>query len=194
MSHDIQNEILNILAHSILREIVKEVRECDFFSLMLDETLDSGRLEQVSICCWIVSKKLIVKEYFWRFYNNKSTTAEELLNVVKDVFLRLELDFSKLRGQCYDKASTMSGRKKGLQSKILKIEERALYVHCNAHNLNLVIQDAITQVQWARQYIGITREILTFIQGSPKRMMEFKDYKTQSLIPYCPTRYAFLLR
>lgn len=140
MSHDIQNEILNILAHSILREIVKEVRECDFFSLMLDETLDSGRLEQVSICCWIVSKKLIVKEYFWRFYNNKSTTAEELLNVVKDVFLRLELDFSKLRGQCYDGASNMSGRKKGLQTKILQIEERPLYVHCNAHNLNLVEQ------------------------------------------------------
>lgn len=194
MSHDIQNEILNIIAHSILREIVKEVRECDFYSLMLDETPDSGRLEQVSICCRIVSKKLIVKEYFLGFYNTKGTTADELLNVVKGVFLRLELDFSKLRGQCYDGASNMSGRKNGLQTKIQQIEERALYVHCNAHNLNLVVQDALTEVQWARQYIGITREIITFIQGSPKRMMEFKDYKTQSLIPYCPTRYAILLR
>lgn len=70
----------------------------------------------------------------------------------------------------------MSGRKNGLQTKIQQIEERALYVHCNAHNLNLVVQDALTEVQWARQYIGITREIITFIQGSPKRMMEFKDY------------------
>ena len=38
-----------------------------------------------------------------------SITADVLTAVIKDVMLRLNLAITKLRGQCYDGCSTMSG-------------------------------------------------------------------------------------
>lgn len=189
-SHDIQDEILLLYAHTILKQVVTQIREAKFFSIMLDETPDSARLEQVSICCRVVSKELVVSELFLGFYNTKGTSAEDLLYLVKDVFTRLQLEFKKLRGQCFDGASNMSGCKKGLYVKIGEIEGRAIYVHCNAHNLNLVFQDAFSDIPWAREFIGVTKEIIGFIRDSPKRLLEFKEYQDHknSLIPYCPTR------
>lgn len=143
-SHDIQNEILSILSTIILQKLLTIVRESDFFSILLDETPDSASREQLSIC--VVSEDFVSSEYFLGFYNIKSTTANALMEVVKDVFVRFQFEFSKLRGQCYDGAANMSGRLNGLHTKVLKCEPRALYVHCNAHNLNLVVQDAITSV------------------------------------------------
>ena len=43
-----------------------------------------------------------------------SIDAAMLVSVIKDVFLRMNISFDKLRGQCYDGASAMSGNKKGV--------------------------------------------------------------------------------
>ena len=68
-----------------------------------------------------------------------STTAEALLNLVKVVFDRFDLELKNLWGQFYDGASNMSGQFNGLQLKIREINSSALYVHCYAHSLNLVL-------------------------------------------------------
>jgi len=44
---------------------------------------------------------------------------------------------------CYDGASTMSGRFSGLQSRVKELNPLALYIHCCAQNLNLVLIDSI---------------------------------------------------
>lgn len=119
-----------------------------------------------------------------------------LLKIVLDVFTRFELNIKKLRGQCYDGASNMSGHKKGLQAKIREIEPRALFVHCNAHNLNLVVQDAISELQWTRQHIGIIREIINFVRDSPKRLAQFsglEESNNKNLKAYCPTRLVYFV-
>ncbi|XP_076330907.1 zinc finger MYM-type protein 1-like [Tachypleus tridentatus] len=47
--HDIQNELLDILAEMIRKDISKEVMEAEHFALMLDETKDVSKQEQLSI-------------------------------------------------------------------------------------------------------------------------------------------------
>ena len=54
--HDVQNEISNLLAMSIVRNIVKNIRDgqCNSFSIIADEYTDTANLEQISICLrWI---------------------------------------------------------------------------------------------------------------------------------------------
>jgi len=41
--------------------------------------------------------------------------------------------------QAYDGASVMSGRENGVQMKIREVHPTAVYVHCMAHRLNLVV-------------------------------------------------------
>ena len=45
----------------------------------------------------------------------------------------------KLRGQDYDGASNMKGEFNGLRSLILRENNSAYYVHCFAHQLQLVV-------------------------------------------------------
>ena len=47
-SHDIQNEMLKIMALSILRKIAVNLRTTEFYTIMVDECTDISNHEQVS--------------------------------------------------------------------------------------------------------------------------------------------------
>lgn len=83
-----------------------------------------------------------VEEDFVGFYETASTTAEVLVNVIKDVLLRCDLKLSHCRGQTYDGAAAMSGVRTGVATRIQAEEKRAINTRCLAHSLNLAVQDA----------------------------------------------------
>ena len=72
-----------------------------------------------------------------------SITSVTLTEVIKEVMLRLNLSMSKLRGQCYDGCSAMSGTRSGVAKSIMDEEPRAVYTHCYGHSLNLAASDVI---------------------------------------------------
>ena len=53
----------------------------------------------------------------------------------------LPTPLSQSRGQAYDGAANMSGTISGVHALFKKEEDRALYVHCLAHNPNLTLKD-----------------------------------------------------
>ncbi|GBP97368.1 hypothetical protein EVAR_63353_1 [Eumeta japonica] len=58
------------------------------------------------------------------------------------------IPLNKCRGQGYDGANTMEGTG-GVQKLIKDIEPNAVCVHCAAHNLNLVLNDAVRESEHA---------------------------------------------
>ncbi len=80
---------------------------------------------------------------------------------MKDVLLRFGLRIQDCRGQCYDGAAAMSGDIAGLQSLVLKEESRALFVHCRAHNLNLVFQDEIKNIPEIKNIMSMVQKNIT---------------------------------
>ena len=60
--------------------------------------------------------------------------------------IRHGLPLDNLRGQFYDGATNMAGDHKGVQSRILALLSKALYVHCFAHSLNLSVQKSTRSV------------------------------------------------
>ena len=67
--------------------------------------------------------------------------------MIRDVKLRLNLASTKLRGQCYDGAASMSGIRNGGSTQVLKEEPRAVYTHCYGHSLNLACNDTVKQCE-----------------------------------------------
>ena len=54
---------------------------------------------------------------------------------------------SHLIAQCYDEASVMSGRLGGLQAIMREsVSPMAIYVHCWAHRLNLVVVSCVYSI------------------------------------------------
>jgi hypothetical protein len=195
-SHEIQDEILELLSHAVLRDIVKDINNSPYFSIIVDETTDCSKKEQVSICMRYVSDLRPVEDFIG-LYETANTTGEALASVIHDVLIRLNLPVESLRGQCYDGAANMAGHHKGVQSRILAIQPKALYVHCFAHSLNLSVQESIRSVPIFRDTLQLLHDLAIVTNGSSKRVQAFHDiangvqmWNTKLPKPLCPTRWT----
>lgn len=199
ISPQIQNEILQIVAHETLRSIVKNIKNSKFYSIIVDGTTDQSTKEQVSICIRYVSD-LVPIEAFIGLYEIADGTGEALSSIVIDALVRLDLPLMALRGQCYDGAHNMSGKIKGVKTRLQLIEPKAIYVHCFAHALNLSIQDAVRSVPMFRDILQCIHDLAVIVHGSAKRLEKFAeiakgvDNSINSNIvtprPICQTRWT----
>lgn len=193
ISHDVQNEILTMLSDDVMRRVIIDIKSAHYYSIMVDETTDCSRHEQLVMCIRYVDSDFDIHEVFIGFYELARQDATTLFTVVKDILLRMNIDIQHCRGQCYDGAANVAGSLSGLQTKIRDIEPRALFVHCAAHTLNLVVQDAISSVPAYRDILQTFGTLITYVRDSPKRLRWFEVLQkqdTNALRPYCPTRWV----
>ena len=148
------------------------------------------------ICFRWVDKKLEAHEEYVGLYQVESTQASELHYIIHDVLRRLNLPISKVRGQCYDGASSMSGSINGVATKILEEGPRALYTHCYGHALNLACSDAIKGCKLMRNALDTSYEIVKLVKKSPRRDTMLQKLKTEmqedspGIRVLCPTRWT----
>ena len=79
-------------------------------------------LSRSLICLRWVNECFKVCEDFFGLYKVDSTESEKNFATIKDVLLHLNLAISKVRGQCYDGASAISGTKSGVVKKMCDAE------------------------------------------------------------------------
>lgn len=108
-----QNEILKIMANTIIRGIASEIRSPALvqFSVVDDGTQDISGVEQESVCLRYVNHDLVPHEEFNELYSLSETTGQGIAKMVTDVLLRLNLPMSALRGQSYDGTANMAGNR-----------------------------------------------------------------------------------
>ncbi|XP_052299044.1 uncharacterized protein LOC127902959 [Citrus sinensis] len=102
LGHNIQNELILILAHEIKKSIVNKIKEAKYFSVILDCTPNASHQEQMSLIlrCIDISTNLVnVEEYFLGFLKVDDTTGKGLFSELVDVLKTLELDINDVRGQ-----------------------------------------------------------------------------------------------
>ena len=100
----------------------------------------------------------------------KKTDAISIANFIKDIILRLGFDREKLRGQCYDGCGSMMGKNKGVATQIKNdIQPLALFIHCQAHSLNLACGDRIRSVTVVSKSLNTSYESTKLAKFSPKR-------------------------
>ena len=66
-----------------------------------------------------------------------------ILNVCSELGLSLE---SFLVAQGNHGCSNMSGEHKGVAARVRNKVQRAFFIHCHIHRLNLALQDALSQI------------------------------------------------
>ena len=195
-SADIQNELMKVMGLHVLRDVISLIQSAPFFSIMVDETTDISNKEQVVLCCRWVDKNLEAHEEFIGLYLVGSTQASALIEVIHDTLARMNISINKLRGQCYDGASSMSGPRSGVATQILQEEPRALYTHCYGHALNLACSDTVKQCNLMRNALDIVQEITKLVKKSPRRDSILQSIKQElgsdspGLRILCPTRWT----
>jgi hypothetical protein len=78
-------------------------------------------------------------EHFLGLAHLEDTTSLSLKEAIQSLLVGQHLTLDQIRGQGYDGASNMRGEIKGLKTLFLKESPVAYYVHCFAHQLQLVL-------------------------------------------------------
>lgn len=177
LSSTVQTEVIEMLGNTIKQNIIKKIKCSPFFSVILDTTQDIAKTDQLSIIIRYVSTnntgdnplQIKIHESFLGFVPVKSQTGSALSATILDILMENELPVEKLRGQGYDGAANMSGIYNGVQAEILKVSPNAYYVHCAAHNLNLVLNDSVKNVVEIRNFYDLVESVYVFFGHSIKR-------------------------
>ncbi|XP_046863535.1 52 kDa repressor of the inhibitor of the protein kinase-like [Xenia sp. Carnegie-2017] len=170
-SKTIQNKLIKICGEQIKEKIVSDINssECPIYSVLGDEATNCSSIEQMPIVVRYVDSKQEINERFIKFVECEGMTGEALAKNIEDTLNEVGLLLSNCRGQCYDGASAMSSKSKGVTGRILKKNPKALYIHCASHRLNLVVTKACGE-QTVKNMLGHAQKIFSFFSPSPLRM------------------------
>ncbi|XP_052625693.1 uncharacterized protein LOC111912614 [Lactuca sativa] len=140
------NKGLFIEVLSLIREDNKKIFKVTLENAPKNEKLTSPTIQKDIVDCF--SKEIIksicdeigiVKERFIGIVHVLDTYSLILKATIDTVFSNNNLSMTQMRGQGYDGASNMSGAFNGLKSLILNENNYAHYIHCFAHQLQLVV-------------------------------------------------------
>ena len=109
------------------------------------------------------------------------TTGAAIKDLIIGAVADLGLSMDDCRGQCYDGAGNMSGRLNGASSLIRAEHDKAIYVHCMNHRLNLCVADTC-QLPLVRNMMDVVRKLSEFFDNSPKRQQHLIS-KIRVLMP-----------
>ena len=109
------------------------------FSVFIDESRDVSIKEQMAMILRFVNDEGKVMERFLGLKHIEKCTSVALKEALLSMISSHKLSISKLRGQGYDGASNMRGEFNGVQKLIRDENPYAFYVHCFAHQLQLVV-------------------------------------------------------
>jgi len=111
----------------------------------------------------------MVVERFLGFKHVADTTSSALKKALLDVLAEYGLSTARLRGQGYDGASNMRGEFNGLQKQIRDENPHAFYVHCFAHQLQLVVVAVSTCCSSFSDFFNYVGLIVTSASSSCRR-------------------------
>lgn len=166
LGHDTQNEIIDCLAEMVRTSIISEVAQSEVFSILVDETKDLSRKEQMSFVIRYYYNGSVC-ESFLGFEAAQRLDAAALSQKIIQILQKHGLDYKNhLVGQAYDGASVMSGKNAGVQARMKAEAPLAFYVHCNAHCLNLVLVDSVKCIPEADCFFSLLQKLYVFVSGS----------------------------
>lgn len=121
-------------------------------------------------------KDLEVEERFLDFLNCSAfRDTQGLQKLILEFIDKCNMTDIPIIAQLYDGANVMSGKNRGLQARIKEIHPQAIYIHCLAHKLNLVIVDSYAKISSAITFFNIVEALYVYFFGNHAYFMKVYD-------------------
>ncbi|XP_039050969.1 zinc finger MYM-type protein 1-like [Hibiscus syriacus] len=167
-SPNIQKDIVECFSKEIIKSICDEIGK-DVFAILVDESSDVSKKEQMTMVLRYVDRLEVVKERFIGVVHVTDTSSLTLQAAIDSVFTDNKLSMAQVRGQGYDGASNMCGEFNGLKALILRDNKSTYYVHSFAHQLQLVIVAVAKNHDGAHEFFEQLALVVNVVCVSYKR-------------------------
>ncbi|XP_042206323.1 zinc finger MYM-type protein 1-like [Homarus americanus] len=161
---------------------------------MADDTTDvSEHTQMVIVLRYVLNEEIF--ERFWGFFIPENQTADGISKcILEQLDIILQGNRQKLIAQTFDGANVMKGKKGGVQAKIKAVYNNAHFIHCYAHQLNLIMRNAASITRDSRIFFSNVLAIPTFFSRSPQRVSILNKHMNVSIPRPSSTRWNFNIR
>ncbi|XP_024989158.1 zinc finger MYM-type protein 1-like [Cynara cardunculus var. scolymus] len=130
----------------------------------------------------------IVKERFFGIVHVTGTSSSILKSAIDTLFAEHGLSLKHVRGQGYDGASNMCSEFNKIKALILNENSSAYYIHCFAHQLQLVVVAVANKHDGVENFFNMLGMVINVVNASCKRKdmlgQSYKD-RVQEAIGKC---------
>ena len=193
LSNRIQNDLIEAVGDVIRNDIKKEINAAPFVAVEVDETTDVTNKAQISVILRYVATSEVaceVKEAFLGFDDvSDDRRAAAIAEYVFGVLEKYDC-VRKLVAQTYDGASVMASELNGVLAKIKERVPEAMFTHCYAHKLNLVLSHSAKCMPECRTFFKTVEGLGTFFSKSTKRTHLMDEVVKRRLPRAAPTRWS----
>ncbi|XP_024960417.1 zinc finger MYM-type protein 1-like [Cynara cardunculus var. scolymus] len=175
----IQKDIVCCFAQEVLKPVLEEIGD-DVFALLVDESHDISRKEQMVVVLRYVTSG-IVKERFVGLLHVMGTNALSLKSAIESLFFEYGLSLKKVRGQSYDGVMNVCGEFNGLKALILRENSAAYYVHCFAHQLQLVVLAVAKTHLGVGNFFDMMDVVMNVVCSSCKQIDDIRESQKEKV-------------
>lgn len=192
-SKTVQNELLDCMLAVLKERILDEVNSAQFVAIQADETTDISTHCQLVLVLRFIDKSNNIQERFFEFIKLSTASADAIANALLERLRTIlsEGEEKKLIAQAYDGAAVMRGATGGVQRKVQDVFPNAHYVHCYAHQLNLVMQQATSHIPQINHFFSDMGGFASFFTKSSKRTAVLDEVVAHRLPSSSTTRWNF---
>ncbi|KAL4131731.1 hypothetical protein QTP88_009004 [Uroleucon formosanum] len=190
LSGDIQNDLIQSISNVLMKRVTLEIKNVDFVSIIMDETTDVVSKSQLSIIFRYITHEGVQERFLGFVDVSQDRSAKCLAEYTFNILQGYNCE-NKLIAQTYDGAAVMSGQHNGLQALVRLKCKNAMFLHCYAHKLNLILKQSVDHIKECKVFFLTLSGLSSFFSKSTKRIYALEQEVKKKFPSVAPTRWNY---
>ncbi|XP_030044422.1 52 kDa repressor of the inhibitor of the protein kinase [Microcaecilia unicolor] len=169
-----QKQMLEICESCIREEMLREIRDSNFFSIVTDDVIDIADVEHLPVFVRFLDESNNLREEFVGFLPYESDAEILAVKFHTIITEKWGLNMEYCRGQAYVVSSGFASKMKIVASRLLEKYPQATYTLCSSCALNMWLAKSIP-LAGVSVALGIMEEVCLYFNRSPQFVAELEN-------------------
>lgn len=132
LSNDTVRRRIESMALNVKEILIAHIQQSDFFAIQLDESLDVTNYVQLMVYVRYICQTTIKEDFLFCETLLSRTTANEIFKKLDNFIEENGLHWQRCVGFCFDGARAMTGKYKGVVTKVKSVAPNCTFIHIAA--------------------------------------------------------------